>query len=40
MASTSIKHTARLRRKEHIRKTVRGTPEQPRLCVFRSWKHI
>lgn len=30
------------RRKRHmrIRKKVSGTPQQPRLCVFRSLKHI
>ncbi|HUU80118.1 MAG TPA: 50S ribosomal protein L18 [Acidobacteriota bacterium] len=31
---------ARLRRKKRVRKKVRGTPERPRLCVFRSLKHI
>ncbi len=31
---------ARLRRKKHIRKVVRGTAERPRLCVFRSARHI
>lgn len=31
---------ARVRRKKHIRKRVRGTTERPRLCVFRSGKHI
>jgi len=31
---------ARLRRKKRIRKKVKGTPERPRLCVFRSLKHI
>jgi large subunit ribosomal protein L18 len=30
----------RQRRKKHIRKIVRGTPERPRLCVFRSATHI
>ncbi len=40
MAKTSKKMRARLRRKKHIRKTVRGTAERPRLCVFRSGKHI
>ena len=31
-----------LRRKRHyrIRKNITGTPENPRLCVFRSNKHI
>lgn len=31
---------ARLRRKRRVRKRVRGTPERPRLCIFRSAKHI
>ncbi len=31
---------ARLRRKKRIRKKIRGTPERPRLCVYRSLKHI
>lgn len=31
---------SRLRRKKRIRKKIRGTPERPRLCVFRSSKHI
>ncbi len=31
---------ARMRRKAHIRKTVSGTPERPRLSVFRSLNHI
>ena len=31
---------ARLRRKKRVRKKVKGTPERPRLCVFRSLKHI
>jgi len=30
----------RLRRKMRIRKNVEGTPERPRLTVFRSAKHI
>ena len=28
------------RRRKHVRKTVTGTPERPRLSVFRSVKHI
>ena len=40
MANTNPKHKARLRRKKHIRKVVRGTPERPRLTVYRSAKHI
>lgn len=34
------KLAARLRRKKHIRKTLRGTPDKPRMVVFRSLKHI
>jgi large subunit ribosomal protein L18 len=30
----------RTRRKERVRKTVRGTDQRPRLCVYRSNKHI
>ncbi len=31
---------ARLRRKKRVRKKIRGTTEKPRLCVFRSARHI
>jgi large subunit ribosomal protein L18 len=31
---------AALRRKHHVRKKVFGSPERPRLSVFRSNKHI
>lgn len=31
---------ARVRRHERVRKLISGTPERPRLCVFRSTKHI
>jgi large subunit ribosomal protein L18 len=31
---------ARLRRKERVRKKVQGTDERPRICVFRSNKHV
>jgi len=31
---------SRLRRKVRIHKKVRGTPERPRLVVFRSHRHI
>jgi large subunit ribosomal protein L18 len=31
---------ARLRRKKRLRKKIRGTPDKPRLCVFRSSRHI
>ena len=30
----------RLRRQRHVRKRLFGTPERPRLAVFRSSKHI
>ena len=31
---------ARSRRKKRVRKKIRGSAEMPRLCVFRSSKHI
>ncbi|MBW2720620.1 MAG: 50S ribosomal protein L18 [Deltaproteobacteria bacterium] len=31
---------ARLKRKKRIRKKISGSPERPRLSVFRSTKHI
>ncbi|MDH4281321.1 MAG: 50S ribosomal protein L18 [Myxococcales bacterium] len=34
------KLTGRARRQKRIRKKVHGTTERPRLCVFRSSKHI
>ena len=40
MGKTNPKLLARLRRKRHIRKVVRGTSDRPRLSVFRSAKHI
>lgn len=40
MAKTNARNVARQRRKMHIRKTVRGTAERPRLSVFRSANHI
>jgi len=40
MGSLNAKQAARLKRKKRIRKKVMGTPEQPRLTVFRSAKHI
>ncbi len=30
----------RLRRQRHVRKKLFGTTERPRLCIFRSSKHI
>ncbi len=37
---TSAKTKNRMKKKIRIRKTVKGTSERPRLCVFRSAKHI
>ena len=34
------KAALRRRRHRHVRKSVEGTPERPRLCVFRSHRHI
>jgi large subunit ribosomal protein L18 len=34
------RNDVRIRRQARVRKKVRGTPERPRLCVFRSGKHI
>lgn len=38
--NTSPRKVARLTKKIRIRKTVKGTDERPRLCIFRSSKHI
>ena len=40
MAKTNPRAAARKRGKLHIRKTIRGTADCPRLSVFRSNKHI
>lgn len=37
---TSERKVNRLKKKIRIRKTVSGTAERPRLCVFRSGKHM
>lgn len=39
MSTDKIKKAA-LRRKYHVRKKVFGTPDRPRLAVFRSNRHI
>jgi large subunit ribosomal protein L18 len=36
----SSRNDVRVRRQARVRKKVRGTTERPRLCVFRSAKHI
>jgi large subunit ribosomal protein L18 len=37
---TNSKREARIRRHRRVRKKIRGTPERPRLSVFRSSRHI
>lgn len=37
---TSDRKANRLKKKIRIRKTVTGTAERPRLCVYRSGKHM
>jgi len=37
---TAAKQANRLKKKIRIRKTVKGTSERPRLCVYRSNSHI
>lgn len=39
MSTDKLKKAA-LRRKYHVRKKVSGTPDRPRLSVFRSNRHI
>jgi len=39
MSRKDIRRAAR-RRRFHVRKSVHGTPERPRLSVFRSSRHI
>jgi large subunit ribosomal protein L18 len=40
MDKAKEKRLARQRRHGRVRQRVRGTPDRPRLCVFRSLKHI
>jgi large subunit ribosomal protein L18 len=40
MGKTEGKNAARKIRQRRVRRKVRGTPERPRLSVFRSAKHI
>jgi large subunit ribosomal protein L18 len=37
---SSVKDVARQKKKMRIRKKVTGATERPRLCIFRSTKHI
>jgi large subunit ribosomal protein L18 len=39
MSRKNVQRAAQ-RRKFHVRKSARGTPERPRLSVFRSSRHI
>ncbi len=38
--NTDLRRANRLKKKIRIRKVVKGTLERPRLCVYRSGKHI
>ena len=38
--SSKRKDSARIRRKVRVRKKITGTDSRPRICVFRSNKHI
>jgi large subunit ribosomal protein L18 len=40
MKTKKTVRAARLRRHQRVRERVVGTPQRPRLCVFRSLKHI
>jgi large subunit ribosomal protein L18 len=40
MGMLNLRTQARLKRKKRIRKKLIGTEQRPRLCVFRSAKHI
>jgi len=40
VSNNTSKNDARLKRKVRVRKKVKGTPERPRLNVFKSSRHI
>ena len=40
MVNKPDSNKARLKRHARVRNKISGTPERPRLCVFRSAKHI
>jgi large subunit ribosomal protein L18 len=40
MGTENKRKEARIKRQQRVRKKVKGTPERPRLTVFRSTKHI
>jgi large subunit ribosomal protein L18 len=40
MDQQKVKKVRQLRRRRHVRSKITGTPQRPRLSVFRSSKHI
>ncbi len=40
MAGTNPRERSRLLRRKRIRRKVRGTDSRPRLCIYRSNKHL
>lgn len=40
MGTLNVRKKARLKRKQRIRKNLKGTPTRPRMSVFRSARHI
>lgn len=40
MNASSERRQARLKKQNRVRRKVRGTEEKPRLCVYRSAKHM
>jgi large subunit ribosomal protein L18 len=40
MGKVNPQAMARIRRQKRVRKKVKGSQERPRLCVFRSTRHI
>ncbi|MBI9087626.1 MAG: 50S ribosomal protein L18 [Desulfobacterium sp.] len=40
MANKSTRLSSRLKRQKRIRKSITGTEDRPRLCVFRSASHM
>ena len=40
MSASAERRQARLKRQTRVRQKIRGTEEKPRLCVFRSAKHM
>ena len=40
MGATEPKRLARMKRRRRIRKRIKGSSARPRLCIFRSARHI